>query len=157
MSHKAVREFIRDTALMVRDDINFYYARESNFNVLPGKQYPAVLLKPLRHEPDRTATAMGRMYKCTIIFYKLDSKEGDEFETQEILDATDVTLNQFQILINRRVMNEDSNELLNSEIVSLTNESVEPRIKFTAENLTGWEYNFNLLVPDQFTYCPLYT
>lgn len=157
MSHKAVREFIRDTAKMVRDDVNFYYARESTFNVLPGRDFPAFLLKPLRYDIDRVNYSNHRVYKCNLVVYVFDSMEGDEVETQEALDITDEYITPFQAKLNQRILDpEDGEELLNADTIQIQNESVVSRIKQTTENMTGWEYTFDLVVPDQFSYCSIY-
>lgn len=158
MSHKAVRDFIRDTALSIRDDISFSYARESNFNAIQDKTFPAILLKPLQYDPERVDYATRRKYHVTLLFYDLDSMEGDEQETQDILDKTDELLGQFQAKINLKSVTteEDQSLTLSTDLIEITNETVTERIKFTSDNVTGWEYNFTLEVPDQFDYCSVY-
>jgi len=156
MSHQAVRDFLRDSVLNIRDDITFSYARETDFNTLPNKAFPAVLLKPLRFEPERNAYTVNRRYKVTMIFYMLDSMQGQEFETQDILDKTDVLLGQFLAKLNLKNFTEDPEETLNTDTIEIENEGVTERIKMTVDNMTGWEYSFDLLVPDQFSYCKIY-
>ena len=79
---KVVRDFIEDTLRKVRDDVSFSYARESDFNAIQNKTYPAVLLKPLSFTPKRVGYTINREYKVTLLFYALDSLEGAEDETK---------------------------------------------------------------------------
>lgn len=154
--HQAVREFIREIVLGIRDDITFYYCRESTFNTITPKKYPSALLLPLTHEVDRVNYTNHRVYKATIIFYVPDSMQGDEVESQASLDRADDYLGKFQAKLNLRVLGEDPELMLSADTIELSNENVEPRIKQTADNCTGWEYSFSLLVPDQFSYCKIY-
>lgn len=159
MSHQAVKDFIRDKVLSIKDGISFSYARESNFNATQDKTYPAVLLKPLMYDPDRTNYSIHRKYRCTMLFYALDSMEGDEVETTNILDQTDELLQKFMAVLNLNsaTVDEAINDTLSTDLVEISEESVVERIKFTSDNATGWEYSFTLAVPDQFNYCSIYT
>lgn len=161
--HEAVRNFLRDTALSIRDDISFYYARESDFNPaisIKGKTGPKVLLLPLKHNDEgaEDSLSLNRNYQVTMLFYDNDSMQGAQEETAAILDKTDILLRGFQAKLNLKSMDseEEADVLLGTDTVTVSNQSVTERIKFTADNVTGWEYEFTLTVPDQFDYCALY-
>lgn len=157
MSHQAVRDFIRDTVLNTRDDLPFYYARESDFNAIKDKSSKfKVLLLPLQFDPQAVNYTTNRKYRITMLFYGLDSMQGAEEETQEILDQTDRILTEFRAILNKSIDEEDSELYLSTDMIEIENEMVKERIKFTSDNVTGWEYSFNLLVPDQFDYCTIY-
>ncbi len=159
--HKAVRDFIRDTVLSIRDDISFYYARESDFNpaiAIKGKFGPKVLLLPLRHDDSdgEDSLSKNRAYDVTILFYDLDSLKGAEDETALILDKTDLLLRQFQAKVNISLDDFEDISGVDADMVTVANESVTERIKFTSDCVTGWELSFVLTVPDTFDYCAIY-
>lgn len=155
---KVVRDFIEDTLRKVRDDVSFSYARESDFNAIQNKTYPAVLLKPLSFTPKRVGYTINREYKVTLLFYALDSLEGAEDETKEILDEVDELVTSFLAVLNLRSLSvdDDPEEDVTSDKITISNEEVIPRIKFTSDNVTGYQLDFVLEVPDHKDYCEIY-
>lgn len=155
---RLVRDYIRDTVLLVKDNISFSYARESDFNAIKGKTFPAVLLKPLEYKPVRTDYTTNKEYDVTLLFYSLDSMQGAEEETQEILDEVDELVTKFLALINLRSLSveDDPEDSVTSDKIVISSESIRPRIKFTSDNVTGYEVNFTLEVPDTLNYCEVY-
>lgn len=159
--HQAVRDFIRDIALSIRDDATFFYARESDFNSIKAKPKGIkLLLLPLIHTDEKSddSYSTNRLYKVTILIFDFDKVQGAEEETQAVLDKTDEFLRQFQAKINLKSLDSEAeaDELLATDTISVSNETITERIKFTSDMVTGWEYEFTLTVPDQFDYCALY-
>lgn len=155
---KLVREYLRDTIKEVRDDISFSYARESDFNAIKNKRFPAVLLLPLIFDSERSSGSVGRTFHTTMLFYDLDKLQGTEQQTQDILDKTEDLLLKFQAKVNIRslTVDDDPEVKVTSEKIEISNERVKERIKFTSDCVTGWEYTFDMLVPDQLDYCDVY-
>ncbi len=98
---KFVREYIRDTVKEVSDNLSFSYARESDFNAIRGKKFPAVLLTPLRYTITQTDWGRTLEYECNLLFYDIDAKGDDEKTTQKILEKIDPLVQQFLIKLNR--------------------------------------------------------
>jgi predicted DNA-binding protein YlxM (UPF0122 family) len=156
MSHQAVRDFIKDTVLSVRDDIQFTYGRESTFDPTVITTNYACLLLPLKYDPEFVNTTHNRVYRISMIFYAFDSMDGDEVETQDTLDEVDEILTTFQNVLNLNPNSEDTELNLITELIEISNEAVVSRIKQTSKNMTGWQYDFSMMVPDQFDYCSIY-
>lgn len=159
--HEAVRNFIRDVVLSIRDDASFFYARESDFNAIKNKPKGIkVLLLPLKHDDTRVedSFATNRDYKVTLLIFDFDKLQGSEVETQGILDRTDVFLRQLQAKLNLKSLDSEAEAdlTLGTDQITIANESIDERIKFTSDMVTGWEYNLTMTVPDQLNYCDIY-
>lgn len=155
---KFVREYIRDTVREISDKISFSYARESDFNAIRNKKFPAVLLTPLRYTI--TQTDWGRMmeYDCNLLFYDLDAKGDDERKTQDILEKIDPIVQQFLIKLNRTsiTVDDDPQDDVTSDKVIISDVRAQERIKFTSDIVTGWEISFKMSVPDTVDPCDIY-
>lgn len=155
---KFVREYIRDTVKSVSDKISFSYARESDFNAIRGKKFPAVLLKPLRYTITTSDWGRTLEYDCSLLFYDLDAKGDDERITQNILEKIDPIVNQFLIKLNRTsiTVDDDPEAEVSSDKVVISDQSAQERIKFTSDIVTGWEVSFKMSVPDTIDPCDIY-
>lgn len=146
MSHKGVRMLIEATAKSLGDDVQFTYARTSDFNVMRDKRYPFITLDPLRATPSFSVDNVfnfSKLWVASMAFYELDkeSSTGDEYAL--ILDLTDNLVDRFINKLN----------LYNDNILVLTSISQEPFIKATADILTGHLLTLTIQVPDDFDYC----
>lgn len=157
MSHKAVREFIRDKALALGDNIKFGYGRSSDFNQIKDKKYPYVWLDPLTSSVNLDSN-FTETYNVALFFYRYDSADSTEEQYKLILDTTDKSVQTFLRLINEALNDDDSQDLtsLQSRNIEITQVTKEPVIKVMADVLTGWIVRFSLTVPDTFNYCPIY-
>lgn len=153
-----VREYIRDTVKEVSDKLSFSYARESDFNAIRGKKFPAVLLKPLRYTITTTNWGRTLEYDCSILFYDLDSKGDDEKTTQKILEKLDPIVQQFLYKLNRTsiTVEDDPESEVTSDKVVISDQTAQERIKFTSDIVTGWEVSFKMSVPDTTDPCDIY-
>jgi len=155
---KLVREFIRDTVSEVSDKLSFSYARESDFNAIRNKKFPAVLLKPLNYTIDVQDWGRVLNYDCGLLFYDLDAKGDDEKITQKILEKIDPLVQQFLIKLNRNSLTviDDPEEDVTSEKIVISDIRAQERIKFTSDIVTGWEVTFTMSVPDTMDVCDVY-
>jgi len=98
MSHKGIRSLIEDTAKSLGNDIQFTYARTSDFNQTPQERYPFITLDLLTSTPvyaiDSTRNYMNR-WSCNMAFYQPDKEESIQEEYALILDQMDDLADRF--------------------------------------------------------------
>lgn len=148
MSHKAIRTLIKRTAEQLGDDIQFTYARKSDFNVMKGKRYPFIVLDPLDSNPlfaVNNTLNYTKTWAVDMAFYALDKSDSTGDQYAEILDEMDSLIDQFIIKLNFSVLDLDG--------VVITNVSQNNFIKATADILTGYFLSLRIQVPDTFEYC----
>lgn len=149
MSHKGIRLLIEKTAKSLGDDIQFTYARASDFNQLRNKRYPFISLGLLTANSSYTVNNVQnytKVWSCLMSFFELDKAASDENEIAAILDSTDVLVDTF---INRLNFYTQSQE--GDIIITAINQT--PFVKETADILTGQILSFNIQVPDNWDYC----
>ncbi len=154
MSHKGIRSLIEDVSKSLGNDIQFTYARTSDFNKIRDKRYPFITLDPSSSTPVFAVNNTSNYVKswaCNMAFYMLDKEESIESEYAEILDATDTLVDKFINKLNTYAFN----QCITSDDVVITGATQTPFIKATADILTGHLLTFNLQVTDQFNYCGL--
>lgn len=159
MSHKAVRELIRDTALGLQDNINFGYGRGSDFNQIKNNRYPYIWLDPLISTLGINEDNLinSETYSISLVFYKFDKPDSTEKEYQLLLDETDKLVQGFIRKLNEDLVNGfDTPKTLRTHNTAITNIAKQPVIKVMADCLTGWILTFDFTVPDQFDYCSIY-
>jgi hypothetical protein len=149
VSHKAIRTLIEDTAKSLQDDIDYTYAKETDFNQARNKAFTCVNTSPLRAVPgyasnNGTTNYMKRWF-VEMVFFKIDTEDSDPEVYAAILDEMDGLIDSFINKLNF-FMN-SSNTLLIQSI------SQDPAIKATSHILTGFTLSFQLLVNDNFDYC----
>lgn len=153
MSHKGVRKLIEDVAKQLGDDIQYTYARTSDFNNLRDKRYPFISTDPLNSAPffsvNNTHNYTKR-WSVQMAFYQLDNEASDQTQYAQILDEADDLVDQF---INR--LNLYAFERPELDGILITGISQTPFIKATADILTGYILTFTLETPDTFNYCGL--
>lgn len=151
MSHKGIRLLIQDTAKSLGDNIQFTYARPSDFNVLRDKTYPFITLDALSSTPtfavDNVSNYM-KTWNCTMAFYQLDRADSTQEDYAQILDFIDSLVDKFIIKLNYYQQTE-------SDEIILSGFSQQPFIKVMADILTGYTLTFTIQVPDSFNYCEL--
>jgi len=153
MSHKGVRLLIEDVAKSLADDMQFTYARTSDFNVLRDKRYPFIALDPLTSVPTyavNNSSNYVKRWSAQMAFYQLDHESSDQTQYAKILDEMDGYVDQFLNKLNLYAFNrEGASEIL------ITSISQTPFIKATADILTGYLLTFTIETPDDFNYCGL--
>lgn len=147
MSHKSVRLLIESTAKSLADDIQFTYARTSDFNVIRDKKYPFITLDPLNATPQFTDTGVTyiKAWTCNMAFYQLDKEGSSQDEYALILDEMSLYVDKF---INK--LNLYSTQ---SDTIVISSVSQTAFIKATADILTGYLLTFTLLAQDDFDFC----
>lgn len=147
MSHKSIRLLIEDTAKSLADNIQFTYARTSDFNVMRDKKYPFITLDPLPATPQFTDNGITyiKSWNCIMAFYQLDKADsiGDQYAL--ILDEMSNYVDKFINKLNLYSMQSDT--------IVIQGASQQPFIKATADILTGYIVTFTLLAQDDFDYC----
>jgi hypothetical protein len=147
MSHKGIRLLIEKTAKSLGDDIQFTYARASDFNQLRNKRYPFISLGLLSANSSYSVNNVQNYIKtwsCLMSFFELDKAASDENEIATILDSTDILVDTF---INRLNFN------VTDYNVIITGINQTPFVKETADILTGQILSFQILAPDNWDYC----
>lgn len=153
-SHKGIRLLIQEVALSLDVDMQFTYARTSDFNVLRDKRYPFIHLDPLVSVPffaiENTRNYMKR-WSAQMAFYQLDNEESDQTQYVPILDEMDDYVDKFINKLNSRAygLNLDSDSIIISGMAQRW------FIKETGDILTGWILTFQVEVSDQFNYCEI--
>jgi hypothetical protein len=150
MSHRSVRLFIENTAKSLADNINFTYARTSDFNVIRDKKFPYIVLDPLTATPAYSVDGVSNYSKawtCNMAFYQLDTSGSTGEQYAKILDDMDLLVDRFINKLNTYSTLSDS--------VLIESISQQPFIKATADILTGYFLTFTLVVADDFEYCDI--
>lgn len=150
MSHKSIRLLIQDTAKSLADNIQFNYARTSDFNVIRDKKYPFINCDPISAVPQFATDGVLNYMKAwsvSMAFYQLDKEgsTGDEYAL--ILDEMDLYVDQFINKLNR--FSYDSDKILIQSV------NQQPFIKATADILTGYLLTFTIFAQDDFEYCEI--
>jgi hypothetical protein len=152
--HESVRLFLRDIVKSLRDDIQFSYSRQSDFNSTKDKNNVCVHLDPLSGTPQIVDTSIHTNYSVAMLFYKQGQKDDTEEQFVPILDDTADVLEKFLRKLNR--YGEDESGEINTDVIQVQSIRQEPAIKVLADVFTGWILTFNLIVPDTFDYCTIY-
>lgn len=150
MSHKSIRLLIQDTAKSLADDIQFSYARTSDFNVMRDKKYPFINLDLLTASPQYTVNGVSNYMKawvCNMAFYQLDTDASSPEEYALILDQMDGYVDKFLNKLN--YFTETSDKILIQGI------SQTAFTKATADILTGHLLTFTIFAQDDFDYCQI--
>lgn len=147
MSHKSVRLLIESTAKSLADDIQFTYARTSDFNMMRDKKYPFITLDPLNATPQFTDNGVTfiKAWSCNMAFYQLDKEGSTQDEYALILDEMSLYVDKF---INKLNLYSSQADTILIQTVTQT-----AFIKATADILTGYIISFSLLAQDDFDYC----
>lgn len=154
MSHKGIRLLIEDTAKSLGDDIQFTYARTSDFNMMRDKRYPFITLDPLTAVPvyaDNNVSNFMKTWTASMAFYQLDQEGSTQQDYAKILDEMDSYVDNF---LNKLNFYSESQQITSDAII-ITNMGQTPFIKATADILTGYILTLQLQVNDQFNYCGL--
>lgn len=152
MSHKGIRLLIEKTAKSLGDDIQFTYARPSDFNVLRDKRYPFIACDPITAAvefADNNVLNYSKSWTVNMAFYMLDKEGSDQCEYSEILDSTDVLVDKFINKLNTYAYE----TCVNSDDIIISGISQSPFIKATADVLTGHTLTLTIQVTDNFNYC----
>lgn len=148
MSHKSIRLLIESTAKSLADNIQFTYARDSDFNVMRDKKYPFISLHMLQAAPEYATEGTQNYMKswiCTMSFYQLDKAGSTQDEYALILDEMDGYVDKFINKLNFFTYKSDK--------ILLQGISQQPFIKDFSDILTGYILSFTLVAEDDFEYC----
>lgn len=150
MSHKSVRLLIEDVAKSLGDNIQFTYARTSDFNAEQDKKYPYIVLDPLTAGAEFAVDGVynySKTWNCNMAFYGLDNMGSDQDHYKLILDEMGDYVDNFVNKLNKYAY--DSDKIL---IASINQTAF---IKTTKDVLTGFLLTFSLSVQDDFDYCAI--
>lgn len=151
MSHKGIRLLIQDTAQSLGDDIQFDYARTSDFNVTASSQrYPFTTLDLLSAIPEYTVDGVSNYMKrwlCSMAWYGLDKADSTPEEYEKILDDIDALIDKF--------LNKLNFYSLEADTIIISSVNQQPFVKATSAILTGFTLTFQIQQSDQFNYCGL--
>lgn len=150
MSHKGIRLLIKDVAQSLGDDIQFTYARPSDFNVMRDKRYPFISMDLLSSSPAYAVDNVQNYTKTWTVqmaFYQLDNESSTQDEYSQILDFTDDLVDNF--------INKLNFYSLKSDQILITNIGQTGFVKVMADILTGHILTFNIQAMDDFNYCGL--
>lgn len=131
------------------DDIQFDYARTSDFNVTASSQrYPFITLDLLSAIPEYTVDGVSNYMKrwlCSMAFYGLDKADSTQDFYEKILDDTDTLVDKF--------INKLNFYSLEADTIIISNVNQQPFVKATSAILTGFTLTFQIQQSDQFNYC----
>lgn len=153
--HEQVELFLSTIVKSVRDDIDYAYARQSDFNSIPDKSIVCCTLDPLNHL-ENPNTNFTTDYPVNMFFYMQDDKDGTEAEWQERLNKTAEIVEIFTRKLNRAIEDEDQTEGIRTDNTSMSPVQVSAAIRVLADCFTGWTVSFTLTIPDTFNYCAVY-
>jgi hypothetical protein len=147
VSHKGIRLLIEDTSKSLGDDIQFTYARTSDFNILSDKRYPFISLDLLNAAASFTVNNVSnysKIWSAQMAFYQLDKEDSTQEDYAKILDFTDHLVDSFVTKLNF---------FSNNDEIIIQGIGQTPFIKATADILTGHLLSFQIIVPDNWDYC----
>lgn len=151
MSHKGIRLLIQDTAQSLGDDIQFDYARTSDFNQqASSRRYPFITLDLLNAIPAYTVNGVSNYMKtwlCSMAFYGLDTAGSTQDEYEKILDSLDDLVDKF--------LNKLNFYSAKSDVITVASINQTAFVKATSAKLTGFTLTFQLQQADDFNYCGL--
>jgi hypothetical protein len=154
MSHKGIRLLIEDVSKSLGNDIQFTYARTSDFNQTPKQRYPFIVLDLLTASPQYAVNNVSNYMKtwtCNMAFYLMDDMDSTQEQYTPLLDQTDELVDTFINKLNAYAFS----QRVNSDMFVITGITQTPFIKTTSQVLTGHLLTFQLQVNDQFNYCGL--
>lgn len=157
MSHKGIRLLIEDAAKSLGDNIQFTYARASDFNVMRDKVYPFIQCDPLQATASFTVNNVSNYMKswnAIIAFYELDEMASDQDQYKLILDRMNDLCDRFIHVLN---LYSQGAPTISDDII-LTNISQGQFVKYGkggADIVSGCVLNITITVSDQFNYCGL--
>lgn len=149
MSHKKVRLYIENIARSLGDNVQFTYARASDFNVMRDKKYPFVVLDPLTSTPEYSDTGILFInWNVQLAFYEIDDASSDQDQYSSILDDMHELVMQFMARLN---LSENEASYTSSgfgigDSAYPSGITMQPFIKVGADILTGWILGFSLNV-----------
>ena len=152
MSHASVKLLLHDVAKSLADNVQFGYGRRSEFNMDEKKRYPFIWLLPLTASRRFTGTnnpTKTRTWNVNLVFMDQDRADANEKESEKILDK------QFDWLDKYMQALDDWYERSYDTIGAFTvqNDNATPFYKDDADIHTGWLLSFQIIVPDDYTYC----
>lgn len=149
--HRGVRLLIEATAKSLADDIDFFYARTSDFNQIQNNTgNTSIVLDPLTATPQYSVngtTNYMKAWSCSMAFYRYDKEASTGDEYALILDQTDELVDKF---VNK--LNFYSSQADHLVIQSISQQAF---IKATSKIMTGHLLNFTILAEDEFEYCEI--
>lgn len=154
MSHKGIRLLIEDVSKSLGNDIQFTYARTSDFNQTPKQRYPFIVLDLITATPryaDNNVSNYMKQWNCSMAFYLMDDMDSVQEQYTPLLDQTDELVDNFLNKLNNYAFK----QCTTSDDFIIQNISQTPFLKTTTQILTGHLLTFQLVVNDQFNYCGL--
>lgn len=154
MSHKGIRLLIEDVSKSLGNDIQFTYARTSDFNQTPKQRYPFIVLDLLTASPryaDNNVSNYVKVWTCNMAFYLIDDEDSVQEQYAPLLDQADDLVDKFINKLNFYAFK----HCIDSDMLIISGMSQTSFVKTTAHILTGQLLTFQVQVNDQFNYCGL--
>jgi len=156
MSHKSVRDLFKDVSNSIADNIQFTYARKSDFNALKDKRYPFIQLDPLTRSLEFVSYTGTSHWPVALSFFEKDDPQGAEQQTQDILDQTSDLVDKWIRKLNLIQLEEDTTIAISTSNTVIGTVTISSFVKVTTDCLTGWTVEFDFETPDDFDYCSVY-
>ncbi len=152
MSHRAIRDLVRDATQSLSDNIQFGYGRRSDFNIENDKRYPFVWMLPLTATTILSSSNAPRTKTWNVVLVIIDIDKSDSIEQQydDILDAMDELGDKILVTIDDWYQQE--RDIVGTLTIANINQTT--IIKDDADIHTGWLFSFQMTVSDSFDYCP---
>jgi hypothetical protein len=134
-------------------DVEFQHGRATDINIFSeNKKSVLIWLSPLRATGSfpNNGNRLFRTYSIELAFYQPDTIDSTNDETRAVLQTTDKVLLKYILDLNNTIATLDNVV----DDLSISNFSQQPFIKVFTHILTGQVATFNLVLPDDFNYCP---
>ncbi len=153
MSHASVRLLLHDVAISLADNIEFGYGRKSEFNIIQGKsQNQWIWCLPLSGSrifaSGENVTRTNR-WDVAMLFLNHDPGDSDADHSSHILDYQDSIVARYAQALDEWYLN------LSDTVGAFTidNFTQTPFYKDNSESQSGWLVRFQIVTPDDFSYC----
>jgi hypothetical protein len=153
MVYESLYNLLNSVASNLDYDVEFAHGRGSDINIFSSNNKSIMIwLSPMRATGSfpNQGNRLFKNYTIELGFYQVDQHDSTNVQTREILESTDKAATDYILSLNTTIPDLDGI----SDEVSITNISQLPFIKISTHILTGHVVTFNILLPDDFNYCP---
>lgn len=148
--HEHLVRLIERIVRTISDNIAFYYARESDFNVQNDVPLPSIVLDI----PTATGSfvdgsgSLLRTWNISMAFYQKDREDsvGDEYRL--ILDQTDEYVSKFIRGLNQYYLSVEETGYVTTGNIVIQGIGQTGFVKATSQILTGWILTMQIITPD---------
>jgi hypothetical protein len=154
MLYESLYSLLSSTATALPFDVEFAHGRGSDINVFSSQNKSFLIwLSPMRKTASfpNQGNRMFSNYSVELAFYMKDDRDSSNSKVRDILETTDKIATKFLIDLNDKITDDYEEIFTDVEITGINQEAF---IKGTAHVLTGHLVTFNIILPDNFVYCP---